>query len=148
MSESKNVWKPLKEAFEKRDWPADRIENSVVPGMPDLVVSIRSSIARHFRNTRECFIELKEAEVEENGSVSLGLRREQFIWLRAARSQNRFVLLIARIGVGWFVFDTLTGFEMAKKSVQLDDLENEAAISCSTLAGLCDWLYMRSDVHI
>ena len=144
MPESKRAWKPLKSEFEKRGWPADRIENSAKNGMPDVIVSVRASVAGHVRDTTETWIELKDAKL--GGNICLELRKEQFLWLREAVLRYRRALLVARIGEDWYLFNTVEGFEIAKKAVPVAVLQAEA-VYYGDLNGLCNWLYIWTESY-
>jgi hypothetical protein len=151
MAESKKCWGPLKEEFIRRGWPHDRIENKTGEGFPDVIVSIRQrgpNFAGHHRNATEAFLELKHVSQRygkgprsPKDAVSLGLRPEQFLWLRGAILQARRAALVAVIETDWYVFHSVEGFKLAKKSATLSELANVADFQGVKVGDVCDYLF-------
>jgi len=151
MAESKKVWGPLKDEFIRRGWPHDRIENKAGEGFPDVIVSIRRrgpEFAGHHRNATEAFLELKHVDRRYGkglrsikNAVSLGLRPEQFLWLRGAILQARRAALVAVVESDWYIFHSVEGFELAKKSTPLSELMAAADYTTTSPAAVCDYLF-------
>ncbi len=85
MSESRLVWAPIKRQFDARGWHSTRIENSTMPGTPDVNVYIPPF---------DVWLELKFVR---NIQEKIGLRKEQFLWLRQAKNSGRFCYVVARL---------------------------------------------------
>jgi hypothetical protein len=109
-SERRNSWSPIKAELDKLRWHYQRIEDKLSPGIPDLNIHIP-------RGTGDVWIELKhvdEVPRYENGNIDIGLRPEQFIWLRDAKKAGRNVVLIARVGKDWYSWRDVGAWELAK----------------------------------
>lgn len=99
--------------MDKLRWHYQRIEDKFTPGIPDLNV--------HIPVMGDFWIELKYVDirrVDAGRQVNVGLRREQFIWLRDAKLAGRNVYLVARAGMAWYVWDTIEAWKLAKDSIE------------------------------
>lgn len=97
------VWTPLRREIAKRGLDVQRFEDKFTPGIPDLNV--------HIPGRGDVWIELKYAN--HSNPIAIGLRREQYIWLRSAALAGRLCYLIARAGE-WYAWDDIKSWEMAK----------------------------------
>lgn len=108
MSESSKTWIPLKRELQKVGWNYDRIENNL--GVPDLVVYVPSQ-------KRDVWIEMKYCDQPEPGGlIEIGLRREQFLWMRKAQKEGRSTFLLVKIGKMYYIWSDVQSWEMAKSS--------------------------------
>lgn len=110
MSESSQAWAPLKKEFDERALCYTRIENRADPGTPDVNV--------HIPNKGDVWIELKyvpEIPAELSSTISVGLRREQYVWLWKASRAGRRCYVIARIGPHYSLWDSLEVWEQLKR---------------------------------
>lgn len=107
-SESSSAWSILKRELDRRNWIYDRIENRVVLGMPDVNV--------HVPQVGDLWVELKFVRVPLGKRVNVGLSKEQFNWLCQNTQAGRRAVLVARIGMHWYKWDTPAGWRLAKQS--------------------------------
>lgn len=121
MSESSKTWIPLKKELDKCGYKGcyDRFENNI--GRPDLVIYVE-------KQKRDIWIELKYCDAVESmdSEIDIGLRKEQFIWMRNAYSVGRSVILLARVGDLWCIWNDVDSWEMAKKSSSWSRLYRKA----------------------
>src|ERR1700674_4437845 len=125
MSESSKTWIPLKRELDKVGWTYDRIENNV--GIPDLVVYVPPI-------NRDIWVELKYSPGPNiKGIVEIGLRKEQFIWMRNAYNHGRSVILLARIGDMWYIWNDAESWEMAKRPQNFEEMTSISKIGTSNV---------------
>ena len=125
--ETKMAWHPLKREFEHLNWDNLRID---ALGIPDVNV--------HVPKVGDVWIELKYVSspprYPATGTIEIGLRREQFIWMRDARRAGRKVLLLARIGAVWYSWEDVESWELAKHSNPWKALLRKATVYMSPAA--------------
>lgn len=122
-SESSLVWNPLKKELDKLGLDYCRLEDKSSPGIPDLNI--------HSTNFNcDLWVEMKYLIEPKNlnSMVRIGLRKEQYIWLRRALHHGRSVFLLARIGTRWFLWTDEVSFLMARDSVAWKDIFKKARI--------------------
>jgi hypothetical protein len=49
--------------------------------------------------------------------------------------------LVAVVENDWYVFHSVQGFELARKSATLSELANVADCQCSSVGDVCDYLF-------
>lgn len=140
LSESSNTWKPLKKEFDKVGWHYTRLENNL--GIPDLVVFVPEQ-------KRDVWIELKYcSSPDSNGNVDLGLRKEQFILMRQMYNAGRSVILLARIGEWFYIWNNVRMWEMAKKSQSLAEMHEGRALATESPSNIIkvlkNWDFTKS----
>ncbi len=119
-SERRNSWPRLKAELDKRRWHYQRIEDKLTPGIPDLNI--------HVPGQGDVWIELKYLDTlprTDNNKVTIGLSREQFIWLRDASQAGRTVWLMARIGRDWYGWKDVDSWNLAKHPNPWVDLKRK-----------------------
>lgn len=127
-AETARVWHPLRKELLKLGWDHDRIENSAGPGMADVSIYVPPNADSM---GKEVWVELKyvaKAPTSSAERVSIGLRPEQFIWLRAAKLAGRRVYLLARIERSWLYWNTVSGFDMARRPTVWRELESTGCL--------------------
>lgn len=120
MSESKNVWHPLKRALDNRNWAYQRLEDRITPGIPDVNV--------HVPDLGDVWIELKEIEQKSANSFLVGLEREQFIWLRQGILDGRKCGLLGRLGNDWLLFGGIEALRRAKAPQTKESLYRDCVL--------------------
>ena len=60
-------------------------------------------------------------------SLEIGLRKEQYLWLRKAKRAGRRVCLLARVGKFWYIWDTEEAWDLAKRPSQWAVVKRMAA---------------------
>lgn len=105
--ERNSTWLPLRRAIVNRRWHYQRFEDKFSSGIPDLNI--------HIPGKGDVWIENKYAEVDGAARICIGLRREQYIWLRAAARAGRKCFLLARVGDLWLLWTDDRSWEIAKK---------------------------------
>lgn len=106
MPESREVWHPLRDLFKEMDWHATRFEQL---GIPDVNV--------HIPTNGDIWIELKHVPnppVKASSGIEIGLRKEQYIWMKEAKKAGRNVWLLALVGAEWWAWDDARAWELAK----------------------------------
>ena len=125
MSEATKTWAPIKKALDAGGYKRcyDRLERN--PGIPYLVLYVA-------KQKRDVWVEMKYADYpEETGVIDLGLRKEQFIWMRNAYEIGRSVILLARVGKWWYIWNNVQAWELAKYTCSwaqlksLHDVQND-----------------------
>lgn len=125
-TEKTTVWHPLKKEFDRLHWHYQRLENqAVAPGVPDVNV--------HIPDNGDVWIEMKHVEIFPalEASINLGLRREQYIWLRAAKEAGRSCYLLARIGApgvrypepNWWLWEDPEAWALARYSCSWEHIK-------------------------
>ncbi len=109
--ESRLAWGPLKVELDKLGWHYQRLEDKLTPGIPDLNI--------HIPKRGDVWVELKCISLPLypiiiNTKICIGLRPEQYIWLRDAAKAGRKCCLVARIGPVWYIWNDAASWEMAK----------------------------------
>lgn len=107
--EASLTWAPLQKELIKLNWHYQRLEDKLALGVPDLNI--------HIPNGPDVWLELKYANCPKDptlGSIEIGLRREQYIWLRNARRAGRICYLLARAGSSWHLWGQQEDWEAAK----------------------------------
>lgn len=130
--EARLVWSPIKKELVKRHWHHQRFEDTLTPGIPDLNIKIPDG--------PEAWIELKYAD--EGYRVCLGLRREQFIWLRDAKRAGRSCYLLCRVGGEWFLWADEASWEAGKRIAEWDVLR-ASALGFETPGEILDYFTLR-----
>lgn len=120
--ESSLVWTPIQKELKERRWNHQRIEDKTMPGIPDVNI--------HFPLIGDVWLELKYVDgLPRNlvtGKVEIGLRPEQYIWLKEAREAGRNCFLVVRIGAGWYYWDDVSSWELAKHPASWQALARKA----------------------
>jgi hypothetical protein len=135
-SERRNSWPPIKIELDRRRWHYQRIEDKLTPGIPDLNI--------HVPGVGDVWMELKHVDAlprYENGNIDIGLRPEQFIWLRDAKKSGRNVLLTARVGRDWYCWRDVGAWELAKHPNPWNILRKTAHrfLDVNSLIGSLQW---------
>ncbi len=114
--ESRLVWTPLKEQLVKRRWPHQRLEDKLTPGIPDVNL--------HVPDGPDVWVELKY--VVDAPVIEVGLRPEQFIWLRDGARAGRVCYLLARVEATWCLWADERSWELAKHPCQREAMMHRA----------------------
>ncbi len=120
-SEKRNVWPKVKTELDKLRWHYQRIEDKFTPGIPDVNI--------HVPRFGDVWVELKYVEKlprDERHNIEIGLRPEQYIWLRDAKKAGRHVHLLAKVGMGWYVWSDAGAWELAKRPSPWNELRSKA----------------------
>lgn len=115
--ETSQVYQPIQKELIKLNWPFDRIESPVTPGIPDLNICIPGK--------SDWWLELKFVDAGALTSkelpgrrkplkVDVGLRREQYVWLMESYKKGRRCGVILRVGANWHLFTNPEGWELLK----------------------------------
>jgi len=102
--ERRLVWAPLKRALDELHWHYQRIEDKLTPGIPDVNIHTPRG---------DVWVELKYAKLL-GATITLGLRPEQYLWLRAGLQAGRRCYLLARVGCFWWIWNDLLSLERSK----------------------------------
>lgn len=108
-NENTLVWAPLRNELIKLGSAVhyQRFEDKLTPGIPDLNIK--------FRNGLEAWVELKYVVAPAPSNiVNIGLRREQYIWMREGKLAGRLCYLLARIGSIWYLWSDEFSWNLAK----------------------------------
>jgi hypothetical protein len=117
--ESTRVWAPLKRALDALRWDYQRIEDKLTPGIPDVNILVPRQ--------GEVWVELKHcAAPGPKGTVAIGLRKEQFIWMRDGKKAGRKVYLFARVGQPFYCWQDEASWEAAKHPTDWQSLLRKA----------------------
>ncbi len=118
--ESSLVWTPIAGEIKKRGWHAQRFEDKAAVGIPDVNI--------HIPNFGDVWLELKYVDTPAPSSkvIDIGLRREQYIWLKEGKEAGRDCRLVARIGDMWYFWRDTKSWELCKRSNPLAEVMRRA----------------------
>ena len=97
-NEKDQVWIPLRKAIQSREWHYVRLENRTGNGTPDVNL--------HVPGHGDYWLELKYLWELPNGfaPVKIGLRRSQYLWLRAGSTAGRSIGVVALVEGVWHLW--------------------------------------------
>lgn len=136
--ESSLVYGPIRKELNRLKWPFDRIESPIEPGIPDLNIGMPGK--------PDWWLELKYVDAgalvsspEERWRIDVGLRREQFVWLRQAVRRGRSCGVVLRLGDNWYLFTSIEAWEMMKSASPWSALQ-AYALQFKTAGALLQYL--------
>lgn len=132
--ESSIVWAGLKKELDQRRWAYQRIESKVCLGIPDVNI--------HVPGRGDVWVELKyvaRAGRSPSSLVDVGLRIEQYNWMKENQLAGRKVYLVAKVGDLWYLWCNANSWEMAKRPSPWKLLESPAH-KCLDAGSLCERL--------
>src|SRR4051812_13589927 len=107
--ETRKAWAPLKNALDNSALDYFRLEAKEPMGICDLNILMQVD-----SSYQDIWVELKAQTETPAGKINWGLRKEQYIWMRAAKLAGREVFLLGVHGGKWFLFDKTDHFKSAK----------------------------------